>query len=80
MGTVNHAYDPNQSIYVIDSCDGNPFISGGVVIRVRINVLVSETTIKYDIRLDGTSGTKEYNESDVFVDKASALTAYDAKI
>lgn len=80
MGTIVHAYNPNQSVYVIDNCGGNPFITSGVVVRVRAEALVTGNTVRYDIRLDGGTGTREFVEASVFANKADALVAYDALI
>lgn len=78
--TVNYEFLPNQDVYVIDKCNGNTFVHAGEVIRVRIEILVTATTIKYDVRLNGEIGTKVFNESDIYADKTSALTAYETKI
>lgn len=79
-GTVNYLFDPNQDVYVIHECDGKPYITHGAVIRIRANILVTESTLVYDIRLAGNAGTHAFEEADVFTDKASALTAYDSRV
>lgn len=81
MATVTHQFTPDQSVYVIDKCNGSLYVTAATVVRVKIQVLVSGTSIKYDIRLDPAStGTKEFNESDIFVDKTTALTEYETRI
>ncbi len=80
MGTIVHQYDPNQDVYVIEDCENNLYVTNGTVIRVRIEALVSGNEIIYDIRLAGKSGTTEFMESDVFVDKPTALTEYDTRL
>ena len=83
MGTVTHLYDPNQDVYVINGCGdryNNEFVRAGTVIRVRIEVLATETTIKYDVRLTGQSGTQEFMEADVFPDKSTAIAEYETRV
>ena len=66
MPTVEYKFTPNEIVYVIDECNDNLYVTSGVVVRVRMEVLVSETVIRYDIRLEGQRGTKEFVEKDVF--------------
>jgi len=80
MGTINHLYDPNQEVYTISKCEKDYFVKKGTVVRVQIAALLTATTIRYDIRLDNESGTTEFEESDVFVDKTAALSDYDTRI
>jgi hypothetical protein len=81
MATVTYAYVPNQSVYVINECsDKTPFVTSGLVIRVRVEITVTETVIKYDIRLFGDGGTTEFVEADVFFDKALAVAEYETRI
>ena len=80
MGTIVHAFDPNQDVYVISTTDCGYVVHAGRIIRVRIESLVTGVTIKYDIQLAGKSATTEYVEEDVFVDKATAMTEYDARL
>lgn len=80
-GTINYLYDPNQQVYVIDDCEEGPaYVSGGTVLRVKAEVLVTGTEIKYDVRLDGNKGTKEFKEADVFPDKATAIAEYQNRV
>lgn len=66
MGTINYLFEPSEMVYVIDEHDDHAYVKLGKVIRIRAEVLVTETVVKYDIRLDGQAGTKEFDESDVF--------------
>lgn len=79
---VAYAFEPSPTtdVYVIHDCDRKPYVTYGNVIRVRIEVLVTETKIMYDIRLTGGAGTVEFEEADVFVDKATAVAEYDNRI
>ena len=86
MPSVDYKYVPAQPVHVIAECE-NPTGSGdiiavrpGEVIQVRIAVLVSGTTIFYDIRVDRQSGTTEFVEADVFEDKATAVDEYELRI
>jgi len=81
-GTINHLYDPNQVVYLIHTCDESPqiYVTSGTVIRIRAQVLVTETKLYYDVRLVGNAGTDEFLEADVFTDKPAALTEYDLRI
>ena len=82
MGTINHAYDPAQQVWVINSVEDNTVeaVQPGTVIRVRADVLVTETKLAYDIRLGNQTGTFEFKESDVFVDLTTALTEYEIRL
>ena len=78
---VAYSYEPNTNVYVINTCtEGKPYVTQGTIIRVRIEVLVTRTTIRYDIRLMGDVGTYEFSEADVFPDKATALTEYNMRV
>ena len=80
-GTINYLYDPNQQAHVIDDCEEGPaYVSGGTVLRVKAQVLVTGTEILYDVRLDGNKGTKEFKETDVFPDLATAVAEYEARL
>lgn len=78
--TVEYDFEPSQIVYIISPCNGQLYIERGEVVRVRIDVLVSGTTIRYDIRLDGTTGTRSFTSDDVFVDKATALAEYGTRV
>lgn len=77
---VNYNYEPNDNVYVINSCVGNPYVTSGVIVRVRIQVLVTETMIRYDVRLSGNNGTREFAEEDLFVDKPTAMAEYENRV
>lgn len=86
-GTVDYLYDPNQEVYVIRSIgctrpvdDTILSVERGTVVRIRAEVLLSEQKLRYDIRLEGQSGTEEFEEDDVFADKASAVTEYQTRL
>lgn len=87
MATVTYDHNPNDTVWVIltETCGAatNAIrVAHGEVIRVRITVLVTETTIEYDIRLFGQSGTIEAVENDIFAeaDLALAMTEYQSRI
>lgn len=82
-GTINYLYDPNQAVFVINTpCEDNaiPAVQPGKVIRVRAEVLVTLTTLFYDVQVDQTSGTFEFVEADVFPDLASAVAEYEIRL
>ena len=82
-GTINYLYDPNQNVYVINSaCDENAVtaVQPGIVIRIRAEVLVTTSTLLYDVQIDGQSGTTELVEADVFPDLASAVAEYQLRL
>lgn len=79
-GTIDYLYDPNQDIYVIADCDGDPLVRAGRVIRVRAEVLVTETVLTYDIRLADETGTTEFEEEDVFATLADAVEEYEDRL
>ena len=85
-GSINYLYDPNQDVFVIDECE-NPSGVGdiiavrpGEVIQVRGEVLVTESNLFYDIRVDGQSGTTEFIEADVFATLAEATAEYELRL
>ena len=85
-GSIDYLFDPNQDVFVIDECE-NPSGAGdiiavrpGEVIQVRGEVLVTESNLFYDIRVDGQSGTTEFLEADVFATLAEATTEYELRL
>lgn len=76
MATVTYDFTPNQDVHVITDCG----IQKGLVIQVRINALVTETTVDYDIRLDGEMGTTAFKEKDVFATLSAAVTEYESRL
>lgn len=80
-GVINYLYDPNQQVYVINVCtNNNMYVIGGTVLRIRSEVLLTTTTLKYDVRLQGNNGTIEFEESDVFATLNDAMTEYQLRL
>lgn len=73
MGQVTYKFEPNEEVYVIDTCDGKSYVCLGEVIRVIIEILKTETNIMYDIRKKTYSGTTRFEEKDVFPATGSPL-------
>ena len=82
MATVTYAYIPDQAVWVITSDEALcPIaIRSGVVLRVRISVLATGTTITYDVQIDGENGTEPFLEADVFATLPEASTAYEIRL
>lgn len=88
MGTINHLYDPDQDVYVIDNCykQGKNIVAGskvlsGTVIRVQTVSVVTGVEILYDIRLTGGgTGTSEFTEEDVFANINDAMVEYETRV
>lgn len=78
-GTVTHQYDIDQSVYVIDSCEETPVVLPGTVLRIRILITATGTTVFYDVRITGNI-TDVFKEEDVFADKATAITELSSRI
>lgn len=76
MASVNYTFTPNQNVRVITDRG----IQKGEVIQVDINVLVTETTVRYQIRIENNIDTKSFKETDVFTDLTSALAEYESRI
>lgn len=78
-------FDPNQDVFVIDEVDcKDPLdkaisVRPGKVIRVRAEVLVTETTLLYDVRLESSVGTKQYEETDLFATLPAAIAEYQTR-
>ena len=79
-GTINYAYDLNQEVYVINNCEGTLYVIGGKVRRIRAEVHANATEVVYDVMQNGNRGTSEFEETDVFADKTSALAEYDTRL
>lgn len=81
-GTINYLYDPNQSVYVIDTLCDTPTtaVRAGIVIRIRAEELVTISKLFYDVQVDGQSGTTEFVEADVFTDLATAIAEYEIRL
>lgn len=72
MATVTYQYAPNQTVWMITDTG----IKEGQVIRGVITLLITETTIEYDIREKGQKGTVRYEEAEVFGAFCDAMEAY----
>ena len=85
-GVIYYEYLPNQVVWVIHTSEcadpnaSSVSVEEGTVLRVRAEALVTETTVEYDIRRTGQTGTDEYAEEDVFATKADALVEYGSRI
>ena len=79
-GTINYLYDPNQEVYVIAICGKTSYVSPAKVLRVRAEALITGSTIKYDILVGEDRGTQEFEESDVFADKTTAVAEYETRV
>lgn len=81
MGTITHTFDPAQAVYLIVPClKTTGYVSPGTVVQVKAEALVSGVTIKYDVRLPGSGGTQEFVESDIFIDKPTAIAEYNSRV
>lgn len=81
MGTINHTYDPNQTVWVITpsgTCDSA--VKQGLVIQVRAFALTTGTDINYDIRLGSDKGVTEVDEIDIFATLNDAVTEYETRL
>jgi hypothetical protein len=83
-GTINYLYDPQQTIWVIESsvCNGANVLSvrKGVIIQVIGSVLSTGQSLLYSIKIEGTAGTFSFVETDVFTDLATATTEYEVRL
>lgn len=87
-GTINYQFDPDQDVYVIEQiqCSNNKeglVVHPATVVRVFTEVLINSSgsdNLRYDVRIEGRSGTIELEESDVFATKADAITEYETRI
>ena len=86
-GTINYLYDAGQTVHLIAECvDPNnksitvPVVRPGKVIRVRVDLLVTETKLVYDVQVDKQSGTTEFIEADVFTDLPTAIAEYQLRL
>jgi len=79
-GTIPYNFNPQQTVWVITTCNSNFMVRQGLIIRVQGTKLGSPTTVTYDIQLLGDNGTTLFNEIDVFVDLATATTEYQLRL
>lgn len=79
---IIYSYEPNTTVWVIttDNNGCNPAVDTGIVIRVRIDVLTTETLIEYDIRLDGDKGTTVFVTADIFSTLTAAVDEYEIRL
>ncbi len=82
MATITYLYIPDQAVWVItsDTAACPTAIRSGVVLRVRIEVLATGTTINYDVQLEGDNGTTEFLEIDVFATLVGASAEYENRL
>ncbi len=76
---MTHLYHAGATVWIITTA-ANPAIRGGVIIQVRGNELITETTIGYDVRLEGDNGTTVVTEANVFATLNDASIAYFTKL
>lgn len=79
-GTINYAYDPNQEVYIIATCEDKPIVLSGIVIRIRSEVLVSASKLQYDVRAGTSAGTIVVEVEDIFGDLPSAIAEYQNRL
>jgi hypothetical protein len=83
-GTINYLFDPNQDIFAIVACNETDVraiaVRPGRIIRVRAEVLVTTTTLLYDVQVAGESGSTELPEADIFTDIPSAVAEYEIRL
>lgn len=78
---IVYTYEPGTTVWVIMSdnvCSSS--VKKGVVIQVRINALVTETRLRYDIRLEQEYGTTEFIETDIFATLEDAVNEYEIRL
>lgn len=82
-GTINYLYDPNQVVWVISTveCDNNILaVESGTVIQLVTTTNATETTLAYDVRVDGKAGTSKYVEADIFPTLNAATLEYEIRL
>lgn len=90
MGTINYEHEVSASVWVISGfTHGSGTVEGiekgtvsYITTRTELKNLVVTTVITYGIKLltPGIAGIVEYDSTDVFADKATALTEYDTRL
>lgn len=87
--SFEYRFRPNDRVYVIedveaeDSRESGIAIQKGKVIRVFSEVLVNSTfddNLMYDVRVDGRTGTNEFNPDDVFATLSDAVQQYEQRV
>lgn len=79
-GTFNYLYDPQQSVWVIDTVSGVLAVRPGVIVRVKAEALMTGASLAYDIRVGADAGTKSFVEADVFGLLDDATTEYETRL
>jgi len=82
-GTINYLYDPNQVVWVISTveCDNDILaIETGTIIQLVTTTNATETTLVYDVRIDGKAGTFKYEEVDIFSTLNDATVEYELRL
>jgi hypothetical protein len=79
-GTINYLYDPNQTVWVIASCNNEILIREGLVIQLIGTVILTGQTLVYDIRMTGDAGTVPFVEDDVFATLQNAVIEYETRL
>lgn len=80
MPIITYDHTPNATVWVLTPDCG---VKHGTIIRFRAEVLITETKLFYDIRLDDTGvGTTVFKPDKVFAeaDLQLALDAYEATL
>ena len=88
MPTVTYNHQPNDTVWVItDKSQGSEIcplaIVKGLVVSVDIQVLLSSTTVTYNVRLLGDTGTIEIDkEIDIYAesDLSGAQAEYNNRL
>lgn len=80
-GTISYSFDPNQTVWVIDdtACDAGLVVSQGAVVRV-VGVVLSATTVTYDVRIGTSAGTKAFYQEDVFPTLTAAMNDLELRL
>lgn len=81
MATVNHDHQPNDEVYIVTTCGDRdePTVISGRIIRVVISVLSTKTTVTY-MATSRVSSSTEFDEADVFANKADAIAAFGLRV
>lgn len=81
MPTVNYSFEPNQPIYVIVAgTDGVLAVRSAMVLRVRVDVLVTTTKLVYDVKFSNQVSTVEVMEDDMFSTLSDAINEYELRL
>jgi len=78
---IVYTYEPGTNVWVImsdNACASS--VKAGVIVQVRVNILVTEVRLRYDIRLEQENGTTKFTEIDIFPTLAAAIDEYEIRI